>query len=81
MGEIHVLETERGLCKQSVVEMLEEALRQARDDDDVVAVAIAVVRPDGAVNGCFSQSDVGPTLLGALEMLKGRLVRFLGEES
>lgn len=70
---VHVLETERDIVKQSVIETLETTLEQARAGD-VVAVGIAVLRPSGAGNAGFSDSDNCIGLLGAVEILRHRLL-------
>lgn len=78
MGEVVVLETERATCRASVVERLEEALEAAREGK-IVAVGIAGVAPDGG--GICSQSDCEnvTTLIGAVEILRARMLRSAGE--
>jgi hypothetical protein len=58
----------------SVVETLEEVLAEARAGD-ITAVAIAIVRPNGAINSTTSETDDVGTLLGAITLMQGRVTR------
>lgn len=73
MAEIKVLKTERSECIEDAINTLETALQEAREGR-VVAVAVAVIRPDGAGNGAFSQTDDVMRLLGSMSMLQHRLL-------
>lgn len=72
--KLHVLQTYRDKVKQSVVETLEAALQQAKDGD-IVAVGVAILRPNGAANAGFSDSDNCVGLLGAVEILRNRVLK------
>lgn len=61
----------RDLARLSSIEALQEALRQAKQGD-VVAVGIAVVRPNGAINTSRSDTDDVARLLGAISLLQHR---------
>lgn len=68
----------RAEMDKSVIETLAEALKQAKEGR-VCAVGIALVRPNGAVNTCNSETDRGPALLGAIEILKIRTLHGMDE--
>lgn len=71
-ADLRVIETDRAACRASAVETLEAALADARDGR-VVAVAVAVVRPQGGVNVAWSRSDDLGRLLGAASVLQHKL--------
>lgn len=73
MAEILSLITERDVCRSSVIETIEKALQQAKDGE-ILAVGLAVVRPDHAVCTSWSQTDVVGTLLGAVTLLQKKMV-------
>lgn len=62
---------DRQECIASVIETLEHVLAQARAGK-VVAVGVALVRPNMAINHCRSLTDSLGTLLGAMALLQGR---------
>lgn len=72
-AELVDLRTAREECRASVIETLAEAMDRAVAGN-IVAVAIAFVTPDGAINTSRSQSDNVGTLLGAVTLLQGRLL-------
>lgn len=62
------------VVNEGAITVLEDALALARSGV-IDAVAIAYVRPDGAVNSCYSDSRNAVTLLGALDILGARMRR------
>lgn len=75
-ADIKVLHTSREASIKSVIGTLEEALRQA-NEGDVVAVCLAVVRPDGALNTAWSDANPVAPLLGGVSLLQSRLLSAL----
>ena len=73
MSNIVELKTQPAKIRDSVVERLEEALEQAREGA-ITCVAIAVVRPNGAIYGCWSDTDDFGRLTGALATLQQRVI-------
>jgi hypothetical protein len=71
-AEIRLLKTQREQCRSSVLETLEEVTAEA---DDVVGIGIAILRPDGSINTCFSDCDNVAALLGAATLLQHRLLK------
>lgn len=69
-----LLETERAACCNSVIETLEEALAEARAGQ-IIAVGIAVVRPNGSINSSRSQTDNVAPLLGAMVLAQTRFTK------
>jgi len=76
MGTVRVLETEQDLDRKSVVETLEFALAEAKDGL-IRGVALAVVRPDLALNTSWSDSNSAAPLVGAVALLQKRIVESL----
>lgn len=58
---------------KSAVETLEVALAQARAGE-IASIAIAVVRPNGAVNTAFSATTEAARLMGAVALLQRRVI-------
>lgn len=75
---IVALKTGRDECVQSVIDTLEECLADAKDGR-IVAVALAVVRPDGSINTSRSISDDVGRLLGAMSLAQARMTRQVDE--
>lgn len=67
------LNTQREQCKQSAVGVLEHALEQARNGE-IVSVAVAIVRPNGAASSMHSDTDCLPALIGAANVSLHRLM-------
>lgn len=78
-AEIHALKTLLDSDKESVVELLETALKEARAGD-IQAIALAVVRPSSALNTAWSDNSSVAPMLGATLLLQHRLMRRLDEE-
>ena len=78
MAELHALKTLLDSDKESVIETLEEALKQARAGD-VQAITIAVVRPNGSLNTSWSNNSNVSPMLGATLLLQHRLMRQLDD--
>ena len=64
--------------QQSVVDVLEGMLEDARNGE-FVAIAVAAVRPTMAVDTAWSSSDYGAALLGAVSIMSQRLIRRIEE--
>lgn len=77
-ADLVVLQTERAACLLSVIETLEAALAEAKAGN-IVAVALSVVRPSGAINTSRSQTDDVARLLGAVGLTHARLVKAIDE--
>lgn len=75
-ADIRVLRTSRETSIKSVIATLEEALRQA-NEGEVVAVCLAVVRPDGSLNTAWSDADPVAPLLGGATLLQSRILAAL----
>jgi len=78
MAEIHTLKTLLDQDKESVIELLETALKEARAGE-IQAIAVAIVRPSSALNTAWSDNSNVSPLLGAALLLQHRLMRSLGE--
>ena len=72
-ADVHALVTGRDEIKASVVRTLRDALEQA-ETGEIVAVAIAVVRPNGSINTSTSDADPVAPLLGAVDVLHARIL-------
>ncbi len=73
MVEIVKLETERGVYKQQVVDMLEDMLEQAKAGE-IIAAGIFYVRPGTyAIGGKFTATDLAGPLLGSAHIMTHRL--------
>ena len=73
MPEVVALKTERAASNEAAISLLETALTEAKNGD-IVAVAIAVVRPTGHTNCAFTDFDNAGMLLGAVALLQSRLI-------
>lgn len=71
-SEIVNLVTRKTAVHDSVIETLEEALKEARAGD-ITCIALAFVRPSGAINTSVSATDNVGALLGALALAQFRL--------
>lgn len=78
MANLHILETEQDLDRKSVIEVLEAALQDAKDGN-VRGVALAVVRPDLALNTSWSDSSAAAPLIGAVALLQKRIIESLDD--
>lgn len=67
------------LVRESAVKTLKEALDEAKRGE-IVAVAIAVVRPNNAVNTSRSETDDIGRLLGAIDLLHYRTLKATEED-
>ncbi|MDB5620519.1 hypothetical protein [Tardiphaga sp.] len=76
MSKLHVIETAQDLDRKSVIETLEAALAEAREGL-IRGVALAVVRPDLALNTSWSDSNAAAPLVGAVAVLQKRIVESL----
>jgi hypothetical protein len=72
MGEVVELETYPAAVQRSVIDTLETALAEAREGK-VAAVALALVRPSGAINTSRSECDDVGRLLGAMALSQARM--------
>jgi hypothetical protein len=72
-AKLRVLDTRRSECRRSVVATLEKALEQAKDGE-VVAVALAVVRPDMTTETAWSEVDALSALIGGVARLSVKLI-------
>lgn len=66
-------EDELAQDRDKVIRVLEDALREARAGD-IVNVALAVVRPDLALNTSWSPSSSIAPMLAAVSLLKHRIL-------
>lgn len=66
--------TRRGQINQQVIEMLREWLASA-DSGEVVGVMIVGTCADGSTNTSATDGDDFQRMLGAIEILKARLLR------
>ncbi len=73
---LHVIETAQDLDRKSVIETLEAALAEAKEGL-VRGVALAMVRPDLALNTSWSDSNAAAPLVGAVALLQKRIVESL----
>lgn len=80
IAEVRQLRTSATAQQESAVERLEHALAMVREGS-VVAVAIALVKLDGAAGGMYSQAENGINLLGSIELLKHRIADDLNTAS
>jgi len=77
MADLRVLAPRPAVIREEVVDLLEEALRDARAGN-IASVAVAVVLADGmTVRTAHSRSDHHPALLGSVALLQDRLLRVL----
>lgn len=72
MGELRVVETHRERTQKAAVEMLAQALQEAREGD-VAGVAIVLVRPGGSVDTTWTQCYSVAALLGGVSLLGAEL--------
>ncbi len=70
------LKTVRQINNSSVIEVLKHTLKEARAGK-ITAVTVAMVRPDGAANAYFSNTDQASAMLGALTVAQGRFFNAL----
>ena len=75
---LRVIENAQEIEKRSVIETLEAALDEAKEGK-IRGVAIAVVRPDMALNTSWSDSDAAAPLIGAVALLQKRIVQSLDD--
>lgn len=75
---LRVIESAQEIEKKSVIETLEAALEEAKAGK-IRGVAIAVVRPDMALNTSWSDSDAAAPLVGAVALLQKRIVQSLDD--
>ena len=80
IAEVRQLRTSATAQRESAAERLEHALKLVRSGQ-VVAVAIALVKLDGAAGGMYSQAENGINLLGSVELLKHRIADDLNTAS
>lgn len=73
MVEVVKFTSARAEIIKSVITTLEDALNDARAGQ-IVAVSIAFVRPDGAINTSRSACDNLGLLLGAATLAQGRMI-------
>jgi hypothetical protein len=78
MNNVRVINTTVEQDRASVIETLEDALEDAKAGN-IRSVAIAVVRPDLALNACWSDSDSAAPLIGAVALLQKRLIEALDD--
>lgn len=76
IAEVTSLKTAKTRAQEDALRVLEIALADAQAGE-IEAVAIAVVRPDGAANACWSTAENTITLLGSVDLLRGRIVKGL----
>lgn len=65
-------------CSDEAIGILEQMLERARSGE-VVAVAVAGVCMDGAITTVFSKSPNVGTFVGAVEIVKARILKTLVE--
>lgn len=70
--------TNRTVAHAESIEMLEQALEEARSGE-IVALGLAVVRPGGQINCGFSSSRPAGLLLGAIALLNQHAINRLEE--
>jgi hypothetical protein len=75
---LHVIETGQDLDRKSVVETLEAALDEAKRGL-IRGVALAVVRPDLALNTSWSDSNSAAPLVGAVALLQKRIIESMDD--
>lgn len=75
-----VLKTENERAKESVLEILEIAGEQTREGK-IVAVAVAVLRPDGSSNCMWSNTNSAVALAGAVAVLNHRMQMQIHDEA
>jgi hypothetical protein len=73
---IHLVRTVQTEINESVIEVMEKLMEEAKEGK-IVAIAAAVIRPDGCMNSTFSQSDNAALLLGAIQLLSFRVLESL----
>ena len=78
-GKIVELKTRPREVNQSIIEVLEAVLQEAREGC-VAEVAIALVRPNGAANTSWSETDNAAALVGAITLCANRLSRRLDDD-
>jgi hypothetical protein len=78
MGELRVVETRPAVVHKSVVETIEAVLAEAKEGR-IVAVALAVVRPDMATNRSWSETDCLPALIGGTAILMQQMMKAADE--
>lgn len=79
MGDLHVLQSRLQRDNMSVIERVEEALEQAKAGE-IRSIALAVVRPDFALNTAWSDcNDATGPLIAATVLLQKRLVEKFDE--
>ena len=75
---LRVIENAQEIEKRSVIETLEAALDEAKEGK-IRGVAIAVVRPDMALNTSWADSDAAAPVIGAVALLQKRIVQSLDD--
>ena len=78
MAGLRVIENAQEIERKSVIETLEAALAEAIAGK-IRGVAIAVLRPDMAMNATWSDSDAAAPLVGAVALLQKRIVSSLDD--
>lgn len=73
---VHLVRTIKTEINESVIEVMEKLMEEAKAGK-IVAIAAAVIRPDGCMNSTFSQSDNAALLLGAIQLLSFRVLESL----
>ena len=74
MADLRVLEPRPARIQGEVVEILEEALEQARRGE-LSCVAIAAVLADGmTARTVFSRTEYKPALLGSIALMQARVI-------
>jgi hypothetical protein len=75
-NNIHLVRTVKTEIDESVIEVLDALMNDAKEGK-IVAIAAAVIRPDGCMNCTYSQTDNAAYLLGAIQLLSSRILKSL----
>ena len=76
MADLRVIDA--APVSKSIIEVLEEALEKAKNDD-LSSVAIAWIYRDGAPGWNWSETPNTSTMIGAIERLKADIIRNIDE--
>ncbi len=76
MGEIRLFKTEKDMDRETVLEVIEELMKVAKEGK-IDALGVACVLDRGHISAAFSETTEGARLLGAAALLQARVMAAL----
>jgi hypothetical protein len=80
MGEIHQFKTEKDMDRETVLEVLEELTKIAKEGK-LDALGVACVLSNGHISAAFSETVEGARILGAATLLQSRILKAMDDET